>query len=432
MTWLSGRLFSAILAATLGAALYREVSGQTGKVAAGLVATLLFLSSTHVFAWFTIVKTYCLSTLLLFLAYRAITRCSMDLSDKKWLMVAGVCLGASVDARLYFAGLLPVFLRWIYSSTKTGARLPALLYFLGGCALAIVPNLYLFGRDPSAYFFDNLGFHALRTEHGLIGAVPDKIITVAQLFLIAGEGNGLQMTLLFSFILILSIRSGIATGNARVALILGLVLGLICLLPTPSYVQYFSVTVPFLILFVVCSLSKLLGTLRGRTQKRYLFVICGSALLMFMVSAISDYRRFLITGDQVTGVGGPAGAASWRISSIVAVSRAIDEQARPAERVMSLWPGYIFQSKVEPWPGLENNSATYFADDRLSPAEQAQYHVLSPRGIKADITAHRPQLVVVGNQESMRVNSEPFEKTLAGNGYKVAREIGNSRLWQLR
>jgi hypothetical protein len=238
--------------------------------------------------------------------------------------------------------------------------------------------------------------------------------------------------LLFSFILILSIRSGIATGNARVALILGLVLVLICLLPTPSHVQYFCVTLPFLILFVVCSMSQLVGTLRGSTRKRYLFVICGSTLLTFMVSAIPDYRRFLITGDQVAGVEGPARAANWRISSIVAVSRAIDEKVRPAERVMSLWPGYIFQSKAEPWPGLENNSATYFADDRLSPAEQALYHVISPRSIKVEIAAHIPQLVVVGNQESMLVASEPFEKTLSVNGYKVAREIGNSRLWQLR
>lgn len=65
MTWLSARLLSAILSGALGAALYSEVRQQTGKCAAGLLAVLLFVSSTHVFAWFTVVKTYALSTLLL-------------------------------------------------------------------------------------------------------------------------------------------------------------------------------------------------------------------------------------------------------------------------------------------------------------------------------------------------------------------------------
>jgi hypothetical protein len=130
---------------------------------------------------------------------------------------------------------------------------------------------------------------------------------------------------------------------------------------------------------------------------------------------------------------GPARAPNWRIPAISAVSRAIDEQIRPAERVMSLWPGYIFQSKAEPYAGLENNSATYFADDRLSPSEQVRYHILSPRSIQADIAAHRPRLVVIGNQESMMgVKPEPFEKVLASNGYKVVRKIGDSKLWLLK
>jgi hypothetical protein len=152
--------------------------------------------------------------------------------------------------------------------------------------------------------------------------------------------------------------------------------------------------------------------------------------LVFVVSGIPDYRRFLITGINVIGIGGPARARNWRIPAISAVSRAIDEQIRPGERVMSLWPGYIFQSKAEPYAGLENNSATYFAD-RLSPAQQARYHILSPRSIQADIAAHVPRLVVVGNEESMLVEPGPFEKMLVSSGYTVVREIGNSKLWSV-
>jgi hypothetical protein len=429
MTWISARLLSAILTAALGTALYSEVCKRTGKSAAGLLAILLFSSSTQVFAWFTIVKTYALSTLLLFLAYRAVVRCSTA-SPMTWLTTGGLLLGASADVRLYFAGLLPVFLWWIYYGRKTGARAAAFLCFLGGFALATMPNLYLLARDPQAYFFGNLGFHAIRSNQGLIGGFGNKIITIARLVLAGGEGNGVQMALFYVLILGLAIRSGIVTGAARLALTLGLVLSLICLLPTPPFVQYFCVTVPFFIVFVVCSMSKLLDTLQDGKKKRYLLAACAITLLVFMASAIPDYHRFLITGHEVIGIIEPGRAFNWRISAISAVSQAIDERIRPGERVMSLWPGYIFQSKAEPYAGLENNSATFLAE-RLSAAQQARYHILSPGSILADIAAHVPKLVVLGNQESMLVEPEPFEKMLVRSGYKVASKIGDSKLWMV-
>ena len=95
MTWLSGRMLSAILAAALGTALYREVSKQTGKWAAGLVAALLFLSCTHVFAWLTVIKTYALSALLLFLAYRAVVTINSAAWSTIWLVT--VVLVSPVD-----------------------------------------------------------------------------------------------------------------------------------------------------------------------------------------------------------------------------------------------------------------------------------------------------------------------------------------------
>ena len=70
----------------------------------------------------------------------------------------------------------------------------------------------------------------------------------------------------------LSIRRGIVTGAARLALSLGLALAVISLLPTPSLVQYFCVTVPFVIVLVVCSGIQWLDTLHGDREKRKLLV----------------------------------------------------------------------------------------------------------------------------------------------------------------
>lgn len=428
MTWTSGRLLSAILAATLGTALFSEVRKQTGKWAAGILAVLLYVTSTQVFAWFPTVKTYALSTLLLFLAYRTVVR-SFAASAMTWF-AAGLLLAASVDARLYFAGLLPVFLWWIHGSTKTGARAAAFLYFLCGFAVAGAPNLYLLARDPGTWYFDNLGFHAIRAHQGLIGDLVGKT-TMAVRLLLGGFQDGVQLAMLLFLVLVLAVRSGIVTSAARLAVALGLALTLICLLPTPSYVQYFCVTVPFFIVFVVCSMSKWLDTLEDGKKKRILLGACAIILLVFVTSSVPAYRRYLITGDQVIGILKPESAANWRISAISKVSQAIDERIRPGERVLSLWPGYIFQSKAQPYPGLEDNAGTHLAG-RLSPAQQQRYHILSPNAILADIAAREPRLVVLGNQEYAEVSSEPFEKALVSSGYKLEWRLGDATLWMHR
>ena len=428
MTWISGRLLSAILAATLGTALFREVCEQTGKWVAGLLAILLYVSSTHVFAWYPIVKTYALSTLLLFLAYRTVVR-GFAASAIAWF-AAGLLLAASADVRLYFAGLLPVFLWWIYDSTKTGARAAAFLCFLGGLSLATVPSLCLLARDPRNFFFDNLGLHAIRSDHGLIGDLGGKAMTAVRLVLAGGDGNGWQMALLFFAIVVLAVRPGIVTGAARLALTLGLALTLICLLPTPSWIQYFCVTIPFFIVFVVCTMSQRLDIARDGREKRNLLVGCAIILVAFVASSIPAYRRFLVTGDQVSGIRGREMASNWRMAAIGRVSQAIDERIRPGERVLSLWPGYIFQSTAQPYSGLENNSGTSLAG-RLSRAQQARYHMLPPSAFLADIAAREPRLVVLGNHEYADVVTEPFEKALVSSGYKVEWRLGDTTLWMI-
>ena len=425
MTWTSGRLLSAILTATLGTALFCEVRRQTGKWAAGLLAVLLYVSSTQIFAWYPTVKTYALSTLLLFLAYRTVIR-SCAVTAMTWF-AAGLLLAASADVRLYFAGLLPVFLWWIYGSTRTGGRAAALLCFLGGFALAGAPNLYLLARDPATWYFDNLGFHAIRAHQGLIGDLAGKT-TMAVRLLLGGYQDGAQLAMLLFLVLVLGIRSAIATGAARLAVALGLALTLISLLPTPSYVQYFCVTVPFFIVFVVCSISTWLDTLEDGKEKRILLAACAIILLVFVTSSVPAYRRYLITGDHVIGILRPESTANWRISAIGEVSQAIDERIRPGERVLSLWPGYIFQSKAEPYAGLEDNAGTHLAE-RLSPAQQARYRILSPNAILADIAAREPRLVVLGNQEYAEVFTEPFEKALVSSGYRVESRLGETTLW---
>ena len=96
---------------------------------------------------------------------------------------------------------------------------------------------------------------------------------------------------------------------------------------------------------------------------------------------------------------------------------------------MSFWPGYVFQSKGQPYPGLENNAAM-FLGDRLSPSQQALYRILSsPSAIQAKIASHATRLVVLGNQEYGMVEAGPLEQVLLRSSYRVVNKIGNTTLW---
>src|ERR1039458_4819877 len=56
-------------------------------------------------------------------------------------------------------------------------------------------------------------------------------------------------------------------------------------IPTPSWIQYFCVTIPFFIVFVVCTMSQRLDTARDGREKRNLLVGCAIILVAFVASS---------------------------------------------------------------------------------------------------------------------------------------------------
>ena len=113
ISWFSARSFSAMLTTILGLLIYEHVCRETEKWTAGVVAVIVFASSTLIFAWFPIVKTYSLTGVLLFGAYAILTR--LTRASSPWLVaVAGMLYGLSVNTRSYVVGLVPLLLWWIF------------------------------------------------------------------------------------------------------------------------------------------------------------------------------------------------------------------------------------------------------------------------------------------------------------------------------
>lgn len=88
-TWNSGRLFSALLASTLGCLLWLNITQITGKLLSGCCAVLLFALNTNMLVWMPVTKTYALSSVFLFGAYHFL----WDVSGRRGLVLGGLLFG---------------------------------------------------------------------------------------------------------------------------------------------------------------------------------------------------------------------------------------------------------------------------------------------------------------------------------------------------
>jgi hypothetical protein len=410
-SWIAARALSAVLAATLGTLIFSIVAAHTRSRSSGLFAVFLFLSSTLVYAWFPIVKTFAASGLFLMLAFALL---------RGTTLTSGLFLGLAVDARLYLAGVLPLFLWWVYRDRNSRTR------FLAGFAIGILPNLIFLMLDANAFVFGNLLFHGLRSNSGIIGNFPQKLQVLEQLLLGRGAGNGLQILLLILVGACLTRK--LQDSPMRRALHLAVLLGGLSLLPTPSYVQYFCLCVPFLIVAAVGAGSVALRAIRSAGAKRLAGVATATLAFVYAAAASGNVARFIETGEGVNGIRDQALAPNWKVDTVRSVAHAIDQFAVPGERVLSLWPGYIFASKAAPFPGLENNTGRERVD-ALRAGDAARFHILPQEEVERQIAQHTPRIVVIGNQESMFVAAFPYVEMLNRSGYSPVYSILGASIW---
>jgi 4-amino-4-deoxy-L-arabinose transferase-like glycosyltransferase len=435
VSWRSAKLFSALLTSVLGTLVYLDVVRRTRKRLAGAAAVILFASSTLIFAWFPIAKTYSLAGLLLFSAYLAVGW--RQATTSRWVVAAGgIMFGLSVNTRSYLVLLLPVFLWWIFRNLRD--RSASLVWFLAGFGAGLVPSLLLFLNSPDAFLFDNLRYHAMRSSEGLVGWWWEKFVISLELFLWGGEGDGLQWSMLFFVGFGLTMSGSKQKQIPRLGLQIGAILALICLLPTPAYVQYFCLCVPFLIVLAVCVVDDLLSRLATARERMAAGVICTLLLTAYIAAGANDLRRYLDTGESVPGVRAAIDKGDWKLARVIEVSGTINQIARSGEEVASFWPGDIFQTDVNPVSGFENPFGLPISE-KLTSEQRAKYHILSPDEVKSDFAHHVPRVVVLRNQiispstdqrnTNVWDNGDSFRASLLGNEYRLARSFGGISIY---
>ena len=430
VSWYAGRILSALLAVALGLIVFDHAARLTGSRPLGILAVSLYGSSTLCLAWLSPAKTFSLATFLLFASYAVVFS---RLHRWKYFL-SGLLLGLAIDTRLYLVVVVPLLLFHLVRS-ETEDRRVQIARFTVGLSLALLPNEFFLLMDPDVYLFNVLGVHGIRSPFGMVGLVSQKLDMLTDVLGVNPTSGAwsLQFTLLLlvnGAALATTLRSKeplpLSAGIALAVIVVSLV-------PTPTYAQYFSIAIPFLVINATLFCARLrddLSSAAGHALRRHAHALFAALLVAYLLPAPFEAYRYTVGGDQVPGVYTHENAPSWTISMIQQVSRAIDEVAPvPSALTVSWWPGYLLESNGSILPKLENPYALWYSP-RLSPLEVTKYRFISFAELEWHIDQHTAPVAVVGN---WMFNSQPFYRDLlARSGYVLARRVGKTEIYAWR
>ena len=433
-TWYAARSLSVCLAILLGVLVYFHALRVTGRQTLGLLAAALFAFAGSGAGWFTVVKTFALSTLFLFGAYAMV----FTGASPRWrCFVSGLFLGLAVDVRLHIIAAFPAFaIQFLGADEPVRRRFEHLLWFTLGLGAALLPGLYFLARSPIPFVFDNFTYHSLRSGHGLIGGLPQKWAIALQLLALRGHEGSASIQFVIS--LLFTVGLGVLTTARRERLPLSVwitfLLMIVSFLPTPTFTQYFTVLVPFMVINIILVFASLKDETRvPASVRRRLRIPLAAACALYILVWPYDYDRYGTWGHHIPGFLSRVWDVNWEIPVINRVSAAIDQYADSTNpTAISWWPGYFVESRTAPFPRTENNWGrdVWF---RMSPGLRARCHVISDPGLDGVIQQRAAPLAVLGNW-SWDIVWEPgksrHRNTLVKSGYVMIGQVASTEIYQ--
>jgi len=425
-SWITGRALSALFAILTGLLIFWHVQNKVRNNAIPLLILLLYACSSLVFGWYLVIKTYSVSTFFLVLAIVVFLN-NTSKPSSILMFFSGLALGLATETRLFFAGVLPIFLTAIYFE-QLDIRLKAtrIAWYLTGFLIALIPALYLLISQPDIFIFNNLGYHSIRTEGGLIGNIGQKYKIVEQLLgsrTFHASIHSLQFLILV--ILIWMTRRYPRSRENWILLAFSISIFIINLLPTPAFVQYFSVLVPILLLTLSDPLNLVFqdNSSAFTNQSNKIYKWFSAFLIIYVISSPIDMIRYTIWGKNVPGVDA---AYNWKLETTKEISNWINSNTTPGEKVLSWWPGYLIETHAKPVEKLENHFGSLVAN-KLSEAELSRYKIITNGEISTLIKLRKIRIALVDN--TWTPNKEKIKSTLLNGGFKLAKKIGNLEIY---
>ncbi len=383
-----GRLATAVLglaAAALAARLARRLAPNGTRAAAALAAFALAAVNVYQSYFFTVVKTYALTALLLLAGFLLLAHGWRRARAWPWLL-AGACLALAAATRSSAGIVLPIVVAGLWVARRRQA--PPRAWWLTGLgaaaagALVVLPFLVM---APRAFLFFVVGFHTLRDGGSGALALAYKLGFCSRLvqayFVAIAVGLG-------AAIAAVARRATAAPGSAArapdpaaailqpLAWLSGAAVTLVHLMAPFPYDDYQAFIMPLLAAVLAAVLAATAARLAG--ERAAAWVAAGVLLLSMAASVSSPLNQdwFIQGRDRIW----------WRVkdrsplAALRDVAARIRRETRPGDVLLTQDPYLAVESGRRLPPGLEMGQFSYFPD--LTDATAETLHVLNRAGFE--------------------------------------------------
>lgn len=424
-SWEAGRLLSAFLAAVIGTLLFWSIRRTTNKPILALSCALLYAFNLSMLLFFLTAKTYVLSTALLFGSLLAGT----DNRERhsRWIAgVSGLLLALSVETRLFFTAVVPVFAIWFWARQDSDTGRMRFWHFLVGFSSGLIPSLIFIGVARRQFIYDNLLYHSMRDPAGLVGDFQQKAAVARQLIIGAESFRPTQF-----FFLLLGVPLAIVFWRklapiTRLAAASSVMLGLASFLPTPTFGQYFCVLIPFLILCLAGAFENAVDAFAGFVPRKAFMSGLVALTIAYSAAAVPRIQSLFLRGEGMPGIGPATDTVDWRLSTVKEIAGIIESNSAKDSPVVTSWPGYLLTIDRNAYPKMENQISVDTAW-KLSAEEADELKMLREVDLLRSIADANVTIVVAGNCTHGR--RQLYHEALFRNNYKLISRVGNSEIY---
>jgi 4-amino-4-deoxy-L-arabinose transferase-like glycosyltransferase len=351
-----------------------------------LAAFLFILVNPYWIVWHTVVKTFAVSNLLMSAAMICLYF-GFQSGRARWYLLAGVTVGACASARGLYVPLVPFVLIWLVHLDwkEPQRRFRRALAYLAGAFCGTLPMIVSFAADPSAFIFNNVAFRRL-LDLDVSGSSAQSIhIHLSGIYhLMLRPFFAVEALLAFvgilSFLRLRKSKDGTLTPQDYQYLLLAFLMMLVytatSLIPVPTWVQYFdSPLLVFLVFFIAEGL-------------RVAYQATGKWAVLFVVLV-----PILCWGGIRDEAGEFTSERRLHLSSYHQVADIVRANSAPDATVLSVWPGYVFESGRRCFPGAENEFV-YSVARRVTPEIRDRYHLVSKDEVLHAVSAAVPDIYI--------------------------------------
>jgi hypothetical protein len=381
---------------------------QCGHTVVALVATLLFALNPTIGRCATEASNYIQPIAFALASYWcALQAWRGERRAIVWWSAAGATTAIAIGFKLYYLPTVLAYLiaiGWSRSAQSPADRLRrGVLPFCGGLLIGLAPVAVIAARAPAAFWFNNVRAHGLTTgwwldvstRYAAEGRPFDLPLMLGEKIRFAGgvlgaPGNSVLLAGIALAVGLVARNAALRHPLLRPEHVLAALLTLTSVAaafaPTPMWLQYWGLPLPFAFLW----LSALLGTMIGRERQSVVWLLAGATAFVFVADGRTIGRnvRLLPRTEFWPGIVFAQQAREF------AARVPPDQSHQTIATLQQLWA--IESGRFEPINELAYAPFTYVIADRVPPDQRREFRLVGFADLSRFLAEKPPAAVLSG------------------------------------